>query len=93
MSLKNQPIARATMLIRRPIEDVFNAFIDPSITTKFWFSRSSGPLLPVGRPLHGIGIITASQVKYLSKPLKKTNASKLSGQRQLSGYSLQKTMD
>ena len=44
MSLKNQPIARATMLIRRPIEEVFNAFIDPSITTKFWFSRSSGPL-------------------------------------------------
>jgi len=44
MSLKNQPIARATMLIRRPIEEVFNAFVDPSVTTKFWFSRSSGPL-------------------------------------------------
>jgi len=45
MSLKNQPIARATMLIRRPIEEVFNAFVDPSVTTKFWFSRSSGPLV------------------------------------------------
>lgn len=44
MSLKTQPIARATMLIRRPIEEVFNSFVDPSVTTKFWFSRSSGPL-------------------------------------------------
>ena len=32
------------MLIRRPVEDVFNAFVDPAITTRFWFSRSSGPL-------------------------------------------------
>ncbi|KAA3618202.1 MAG: polyketide cyclase [Calditrichaeota bacterium] len=45
MSLKKQPIARATMLIRRPVEEVFNAFVDPSVTTKFWFSRSSGPLV------------------------------------------------
>ena len=45
MSLKKQPIARATMLIRRPVEEVFNAFVDPSVTTKFWFSRSSGPLI------------------------------------------------
>ena len=44
MSLKNQPIARATMLIRRPVKEVFNAFVDPSVTTKFWFSRASGPL-------------------------------------------------
>jgi uncharacterized protein YndB with AHSA1/START domain len=32
------------MLIRKPVEVVFNAFIDASITTKFWFSRSSGNL-------------------------------------------------
>ena len=44
MSLKKPPVARATMLIHRPVEEVFNAFIDPSVTTKFWFSRSSGPL-------------------------------------------------
>ena len=44
MSLKNSPIARATMLIRRPVEEVFKAFVDPVITTKFWFSRSTGPL-------------------------------------------------
>lgn len=32
------------MLIRRPVEEVFTAFVDPAITTRFWFSRSSGPL-------------------------------------------------
>jgi uncharacterized protein YndB with AHSA1/START domain len=44
MALENPPIARATMLIRRPVEEVFHAFIDPAITTRFWFSRSSGRL-------------------------------------------------
>lgn len=32
------------MLIRRPVADVFNAFVDPAVTTKFWFSRSTGRL-------------------------------------------------
>lgn len=32
------------MLIRKPVTTVFQAFIDPKITTKFWFSKSSGPL-------------------------------------------------
>lgn len=44
MALTNPPVARATMLVRRPVEEVFNAFVDPAVTTKFWFSRSSGPL-------------------------------------------------
>jgi uncharacterized protein YndB with AHSA1/START domain len=44
MTLKNSPVAKATMLIRKPIEEVFNSFIDPTVTTKFWFSRSTGPL-------------------------------------------------
>ncbi len=44
MTLTNPPVARATMLIRRPVEEVFNAFVDPAVTTRFWFSRSSGPL-------------------------------------------------
>ena len=46
MTLTTPPIARATMLIRRPIKEVFNAFVDPDVTTKFWFSRSSGRLFP-----------------------------------------------
>jgi uncharacterized protein YndB with AHSA1/START domain len=32
------------MLIRKPVSTVFQAFIDPAITTNFWFSKSSGPL-------------------------------------------------
>lgn len=34
------------MLIRKPVEEVFNAFVNPAVTTKFWFSRSSGQLAP-----------------------------------------------
>ncbi len=32
------------MLIRKPVEEVFQAFIDPAITTKFWFTKSSGKM-------------------------------------------------
>jgi len=34
------------MLIRRPVPEVFEAFIDPAITSKFWFTRSTGRLEP-----------------------------------------------
>ena len=37
-------IAKSEMLIRKPVEQVFGAFIDPAITTKFWFTKSSGKL-------------------------------------------------
>lgn len=43
------PIAETAMLIRRPAAEVFAAFVDPAVTTKFWFTRSSGPLAPGGR--------------------------------------------
>jgi uncharacterized protein YndB with AHSA1/START domain len=32
------------MLIRRPVAEVFDAFVDPAVTTKFWFTKSSGRL-------------------------------------------------
>lgn len=32
------------MMIRKPIQEVFNAFIDPVITTNFWFTKSTGKL-------------------------------------------------
>jgi len=35
---------KAEMLIRRPVEDVYEAFANPEQTTKFWFTRSSGRL-------------------------------------------------
>lgn len=46
MTLSTPPLARATMLIRRPVAEVFDAFVDPETTCRFWFSRSSGPLSP-----------------------------------------------
>ena len=44
--LSNVPVAKAEMLIRRPVAEVFEAFVDPAVTSKFWFSRSSGRLEP-----------------------------------------------
>lgn len=32
------------MLIRKPIREVFAAFVDPAITTQFWFTKSIGAL-------------------------------------------------
>jgi uncharacterized protein YndB with AHSA1/START domain len=43
-------VARAEMLIRRPVSTVFEAFVDPAITSKFWFSRGSAKL-EAGRSL------------------------------------------
>ena len=37
-------IAKAEMFIRKPVAEVFAAFIDPAITTKFWFTKSTGRL-------------------------------------------------
>jgi len=34
----------AQMLIRKPVEDVFEAFINPAVTTHFWFTKSTGKL-------------------------------------------------
>ena len=36
--------ARADMLIRRPVDEVFEAFVNPEITSKFWFTGGSGRL-------------------------------------------------
>jgi uncharacterized protein YndB with AHSA1/START domain len=37
-------VAKAEMLIRSPVTNVFEAFVDPVITSKFWFSRGSAKL-------------------------------------------------
>lgn len=36
--------SKVEMLIRKPISEVFEAFINPEITSKFWFTKSSGRL-------------------------------------------------
>ncbi|MBZ9735899.1 SRPBCC family protein [Mesorhizobium sp. CA18] len=44
MELRESPIAETAMLIRRPVAEVFEAIVDPAVTTKFWFTHSSGRL-------------------------------------------------
>jgi uncharacterized protein YndB with AHSA1/START domain len=39
---QNTPTAETGMLIRKPIDQTFEAFVDPKITTKFWFTKSTG---------------------------------------------------
>lgn len=38
------PVAKVQMLIRKPVAQVFEALVDPAITSRFWFSRGSGRL-------------------------------------------------
>ena len=38
------PIAKAQLLIRKPVQQVFEALVDPAITSRFWFSKGSGRL-------------------------------------------------
>jgi uncharacterized protein YndB with AHSA1/START domain len=42
--LKQAPMTKTGMLIRKPVAEVFEAFVDPDVTTKFWFTKSSGRL-------------------------------------------------
>ena len=37
-------VSKVEMLIRKPVSEVFEAFVNPEITTKFWFTKSSGRL-------------------------------------------------
>jgi len=44
MRIERTPSAKVEMLIRRPVAEVFEAFVNPAITAKFWFTKSSGRL-------------------------------------------------
>lgn len=46
MTLRTPPVAKTQMSIRRPVAEVFEAFVDPDVTTRFWFTKSSGRLEP-----------------------------------------------
>lgn len=62
------PVAHTEMLIRKPVSVVFEAFIDPEVTTNFWFTRSSGRL-EVGREVvwywEMYGVSTLVRVKAI----------------------------
>lgn len=44
MTSRNEPVVRTQMLIRRRVDLVFEAFVDPAITANFWFTKGSGRL-------------------------------------------------
>jgi uncharacterized protein YndB with AHSA1/START domain len=44
LQLTQVPVTKTAMLIRHPVAEVFEAFVNPDITTKFWFTKSSGRL-------------------------------------------------
>lgn len=44
MKEENPACSEAKMMIRKPIAEVFQAFIDPAITKNFWFTRGSDKL-------------------------------------------------
>lgn len=37
-------VVEAQMLVRRPVAECLEAFVNPEVTTKFWFTKSSGRL-------------------------------------------------
>lgn len=49
MTIEPGPVAKAGMLIRRPVAEVFEAFVDPAVTSRFWFTKGSGRLEPGAR--------------------------------------------
>ena len=44
--LTQAPVMKTGMLIRKPVAEVFEAFVNPDITTQFWFTKGSGRLEP-----------------------------------------------
>jgi uncharacterized protein YndB with AHSA1/START domain len=50
LQLTKVPYASTGMLIRKPVAEVFEAIVNPELTTQFWFTKSSGRL-EAGRPV------------------------------------------
>ncbi len=42
MNIQNYPVVTSEMLIRKPVSVVFEAMVNPAITSRFWFTKSSG---------------------------------------------------
>ena len=45
LQLTQVPSVEVGMLVRRPPGDVFQALVDPDITTRFWFTKRSGKVV------------------------------------------------
>jgi len=44
LQIEKVPVTEVGMLIRKPAIEVFEAFVNPDLTTKFWYTKSSGRL-------------------------------------------------
>ncbi len=56
------------MLIRKPAAEVFEAFVDPAITTQFWFTKSSGRL-DAGMPVLWTWEMYGAEARVIVKAL------------------------
>jgi uncharacterized protein YndB with AHSA1/START domain len=73
MTVPNFPVVNARMLIRKPVSEVFEAFVNPDITTRFWYTRSSGRM-EAGAQLRWewemFGVGTTVMVKKVDPPVR-----------------------
>jgi len=46
LQLTQIPTVHVGMLVHKPPDEAFQAFVNPAITTKFWFTNSSGKMTP-----------------------------------------------
>jgi len=44
ITLTRAPVVQNADADTRPVAEVFRAFVDPAVTTRFWFTKSSGRL-------------------------------------------------
>lgn len=44
MQFNSSPVAKAEMQIRKPLAEVFEAFVNPGVTSRFWFTKGSARL-------------------------------------------------
>lgn len=67
-TITKSPAATAEMRIRRPPAQVFEAFVDPAVTTRFWFTRGSGRL-EAGRRVRWEWEMYGASTEVLAKTL------------------------
>jgi uncharacterized protein YndB with AHSA1/START domain len=65
LHLTRVPITETGMLIRRPVAEVFEAIVNPEITTKFWFTRSNGRPIRWDWQMYDVSIeVTAKAIDH-----------------------------
>lgn len=68
--MPDKPVAKAQMMIRKPVAEVFRSLIEPEITSHFWFSKGEAAL-EVGRKVRWdwemYGLHTIAEVKEIER--------------------------